>query len=191
MDTIVLVDTIPRENKRGLQIAGAMALASAGSLGKVFISTSKGILIDIPLAMAEGLHSLPRYYDPSPDERCRAQVTGFQSGLVVAGKSFGSGVYEGVTDVFRYTWNGKKEEGSKGVMKGLGKGLVSFGAKVGGAVVGLVAYPGRGVERSVRSFMRGDVRREIMEARMKEGEWMVKNGRAGGMNVKALVAKFG
>lgn len=189
--SVVFAESGAVKNKKGLQIAGAMALASAGSFGKVFVSTSKGILIDIPFAMTEGFQSLPRYYDKDRNGESKPQVTDFQSGVVLAGKSFGGGVYEGFTDIFKYTWQGKKDEGPKGVAKGLGKGLVSFTAKVGGAFVGLVAYPGRGIERSIRGFVGGAVAKDIEDAKKKEGAWIAASGKYGDVDVKAMIARFG
>ena len=187
-ETVVLANNAVKQ--RGLHIAGAMALASAGSLGKVFVSSSKGILIDIPFAMAEGLHSLPRYYDTTTTDKSINQVTDIQSGFKLAGTSFGYGIYEGVTDVFKYTWKGKQEEGAKGVAKGLSKGLMSFTTKVSGAVVGLVAYPGRGIERSVMNFVKGDVRKEIADMKKKEGDWLLAHRKSNGIVSDSLVAGF-
>ena len=44
----------------GARVAGEMAAASGKSLGKFFTSYTKGILVDLPLASAEGFPNMPR-----------------------------------------------------------------------------------------------------------------------------------
>lgn len=66
----------------------------------------------------------------------------------------------------------KKEEGAKGVAKGLSKGLVSLTMKTGAGVVGLVAYPGQGLCKSVRSAVRTDTRMRITRGKRSEREWL-------------------
>ncbi|GME65229.1 putative sterol glucosyltransferase [Neofusicoccum parvum] len=155
--------------------ASAMALASATSLGRVLLTTARGALVDIPLAAAEGMRAVPRFYAPVRDH---GRVTNVRSGFAVAGRTLGHGVCEGVGDVFVETWRGKRAEGAVGVAKGLGKGVVSLGMKTGAGVVGVLAYPGLGVCRSVRGVVRRAVRRGVEGARWVEGEWMAE-GREG------------
>lgn len=77
-----------------------MAAASANSLGKCFIAYSKGALVHTPLAAAEGVRAMPRFYSGVKDH---GHVTDWKSGAVVAGKTFGHGVVEGSTDIFGET----------------------------------------------------------------------------------------
>ena len=76
-----------------------MALASGKSLGKFFSAYTKGMLVDCPLAAAEGFHALPRLWgDEVPDY---GTVTNVQSGFLVAGKSFALGIGHGFRDLAR------------------------------------------------------------------------------------------
>lgn len=160
-----------------------MAAASALSLGKFFLTGTRGILVDIPLAAAEGMRAVPRIYTRVSS---RGHVTDVRSGVAVAGRTLGHGVAEGFGDIFVETWRGKREEGAKGVAKGLGKGVVSLGMKTGAGVVGVLAYPGLGVCRSVRAAVRCGVRRAVESARWVEGEWVL--GRAeGGVDVDGVL----
>lgn len=82
-------DEYKRSRKDGLsssnaQIAGNMALASAKSIGRVNSSLFKGTMIDVPLAVTEGLRATPKLYGESvPDHE---PITDWKSGARVAGK---------------------------------------------------------------------------------------------------------
>ncbi|KAJ7162111.1 hypothetical protein C8R46DRAFT_1103536 [Mycena filopes] len=65
--------------------AGAMTAASGKSLGAVFATTARGVMVDIPLAVTHGMRSLPRLY--GEDVRDYGEVRDWKSGLVVAGKT--------------------------------------------------------------------------------------------------------
>ena len=74
-----------------------MALASSKSLGKFFSSYTKGVLVDMPLATAEGFRSLPRLWGDEVADY--GKVTDWKSGAVVAGKSFALGIGHGFRDL--------------------------------------------------------------------------------------------
>jgi hypothetical protein len=78
----------PRPN-----VAGSMALASSKSLGKFFSSYTKGVLVDMPLATAEGFRSLPRLW--GSEVPSYGSVTDWKSGAVVAGKNVAFGISDG------------------------------------------------------------------------------------------------
>lgn len=68
----------------GAKVAGNMALESAKSVGRVNSSLFKGTMIDVPLAITEGLRATPKLYGESvPDHE---PITGWKSGAKVAGK---------------------------------------------------------------------------------------------------------
>ncbi|KAL1623444.1 hypothetical protein SLS54_004433 [Diplodia seriata] len=110
-----------------------MAAASAASLGKFFLTGARGVLVEIPLAAAEGMRAVPRHYSnntntPTPTLTPYSygqygHVTDIRSGFAVACRTLGHGVAEGVGDIFVETWRGKRERGAAGVAAGLGKGV--------------------------------------------------------------------
>lgn len=59
-------------------------------------------------------------YIYNQEVKARKSIIGRKSGIVVVGKNFGRGMYEGVTDIFMQTYEGKKIEDANGVAKGLG-----------------------------------------------------------------------
>lgn len=115
--------------KTGSQLAGAMAAASAKSFGNVLGHQSKGVLVDVPLAITDGLYAVPKLY--GSEVREREKITNWKTGTAVAGKSFVFGLAEGMADIFVEPYKGGKKEGALGVVKGFGKGSLGFIAKSG------------------------------------------------------------
>ncbi|PVH84848.1 glycosyltransferase family 1 protein [Cadophora sp. DSE1049] len=192
LDTGEILDIldVPSETtvlaEKNAHSAAHIVAASMNSLGKVAVSYSKGIFVDIPLAATEGMRAVPRLYGGEVKEH--EPITGWNSGTSVAGKMFMRGIYEGFTDIFVETYKGKEAEGAVGVAKGLGKGLLSVTMKTGAATVGLVAYPSQGIYRSIRTAVKSKTRKSIEEARIREGEWMLENGEGG--EYSHIVADF-
>lgn len=109
--------------------AGAMAAASAKSLGNVIGRPYKSIFVDVPLAVADGLYAVPKLY--GSEVRERDKITDFKSGTIVAGKSFVCGIADGLADLVIEPYRGGKKEGALGFAKGVGKGSLGFLVKTG------------------------------------------------------------
>jgi hypothetical protein len=155
-----------------------MALASGKSLGKFFSAYTKGMLVDCPLAAAEGFHALPRLWgDEVPDY---GTVTNVQSGFLVAGKSFALGIGHGFRDLARQPAEGMAKEGGWGAFKGVAKGSASLVSKTVAGSVGLVAYPGLGITKSLWAVTHGETGVTVANAKRAEGEWRARrvDGRA-------------
>lgn len=160
------------KEEKSRNTAGAMAVASGKSLGKVFGAYSKGATVDIPLALAEGLRAVPGYW--GEEVRDHDKIKDWESRAIVAGKTFAYGMGEGLTDIFVQPYKGGKQEGVLGVVKGVGKGSVSLLTKTGSAAVGLLAYPGQGIARSIYTAAHSKTRKQVVKAALAEGEWVVK-----------------
>lgn len=78
--------------------------------------------MDLANSLAQGFHNVPKIYQ---DKTVRPQenVTGMKSGLQGAGKDFTHGIYDGVTGVVTQPFQGAREEGAVGFVKGIGKGI--------------------------------------------------------------------
>lgn len=74
------------------------------------------------MGLARGFRNAPRLYN---DDTIRPteKVTSFSSGLKVAGKEFGFGLYDGITGLVTQPMRGAAKEGGVGAMKGIGKGI--------------------------------------------------------------------
>ncbi|KAJ7705318.1 hypothetical protein B0H17DRAFT_1037634 [Mycena rosella] len=158
-------------SRSGVHTAGAMAAASGKSLGRFMTSSFKGMVIDIPLAVTEGLRGVPKLYGEEVKEH--GEVKGWKSGAVVAGKTFASDMSEGMADLFMQPYKGAKEEGAWGMAKGFGKGALGFSAKISSGALGLVAYPGQGIYKSIRAAAHDTTRKEIIRKKHQEGEWLL------------------
>ncbi|RSL67384.1 hypothetical protein CEP51_012667 [Fusarium floridanum] len=168
-------------------LAGRMAGASAKSIGKLGPTALKGMVVDIPLALTEGLKAVPHAY--GGNVRDHGPVTDAKSGMVVAGKTFAWSFIDGLSDVVTEPYNGAKKEGALGAFKGLGKGAMSLMTKSGAGMFGVLAYPSAGISKSLRTAVHSSTRKAIAQALREEGKWMVKNN-GDGVDTSALVNKF-
>ncbi|KAL4973118.1 hypothetical protein BDW66DRAFT_162365 [Aspergillus desertorum] len=160
-------------NPSTLRATSTIATASAKSIGKVLTSYFKGTMVDIPLATAEGLRAVPRLYGEEVKEH--KPVKDWKSGVGVGCTSFSQGMVDGLTGIVMQPYKGAKEEGALGAVKGLAKGAVGGAASVGSAALGLVAYPGQGICKSIHSSVRSKTRKAVIQARHREGEFLARS----------------
>ncbi|KAI0110383.1 UDP-glucose,sterol transferase [Nemania sp. FL0031] len=172
---LVDLDTqaVPEANTDKQHVSGTVA-ASAHSMGTAVARTTCGVLVDIPLAVTEGMRAVPQLWGEKVEEHER--IHDFRSGVSVAGRSFYEGITGAVKGVFLRTYEAKKREGATGVLKGLSQGSVGLVTKTGSAVTGLVTYPAQGISKSIRAKIKSETRRRIIQARWREGEWLIKSG---------------
>jgi hypothetical protein len=154
---------------------GKLAGASGMSIATFAPKAIKGMMVDIPLALTEGLKNVPRAYGDTI--RQHGPVTDFKSGATVAGKTFVWGFADGLSDVVIKPYQGAQREGVKGAAKGLGKGLVNMTTKTGAGMFGLLGYTGAGIAKSLRTAIHTRTGRSIADARHVEGRWLVEQGR--------------
>ncbi|OBT66689.1 hypothetical protein VE03_03955 [Pseudogymnoascus sp. 23342-1-I1] len=153
------------------QVAGNMALASARSVGRVNSSLFKGTMIDVPLALTEGLRATPKLYGEAvPDHD---PITDWKSGAKVAGKEFVGGFGGGLNDFFVKPFEAAKKDGAKGFFVGMGKGSIALPAKLGSSTLGLVAYSGQGIYKSIYASTHGGTGKKIATARREEGAYLL------------------
>ena len=155
------------------RLAGDMALASGKSLGKIVSTYFQGILVDMPLATAEGFHNMPRLW--GSEVRDYGKVTDWKSGGVVAGRSLIEGVSDGFRDMVMEPKRGGQEEGAWGATKGVAKGTASLLSKTISGGLGLIAYPGQGLCKSAYTLFHSATSKKVVEARRVEGQWMLKH----------------
>lgn len=104
--------------------------------------------MDLSLAIAQGFHNAPRLYGDST-VRAPVRISGIQSGLRAAGEEFTFGVYDGVTGLFLQPYNGAKQGGTLGFVKGVGKGFGGFVLKDLAAIIGPIGYTLKGVHKEL------------------------------------------
>jgi hypothetical protein len=163
--------------------ARQIAYATAKSTSRLLLFPLKGLIIDIPLAATEGMRALPLLYnDHSYSDR--RPITDWKSGSQVGLQSFREGVQQGATDIFKQTFARKKKEGAKGVVKGLGIGVVGLVAKTSAGTVGLLSYPVQGIYRSLHAATHTTRSELVDRTRVEEGVWSLeKDGRSNQVEV--------
>ncbi|KAJ7864969.1 hypothetical protein B0H14DRAFT_2574106 [Mycena olivaceomarginata] len=157
--------------RSGIATAGAMTAASGKSLGRVLTSWSRGMFVDIPLAVTEGLRGVPKLY--GEEIKDYGEVKDWKSGALVAGKTFVHAFPEGLADLVVQPYRGAKEGGVLGLVKGVGKGTVDAFVKTGAATAGLVTYSAHGISQSIRATVHEKTGRGIAKARHDEGRWLL------------------
>ncbi|CAG8102889.1 unnamed protein product [Penicillium olsonii] len=170
--------------RNGARLAGRMAGASAKSLAKFVPTALKGMTVDIPLAMTEGMRNVPRLYGEKPQHD--GSVTDAKSGFVLGGKGFALGMVEAVGDLVVKPYEGIREDGARGAVTGIGKGVANMTTKAGCAMFGVVVYPGVGIAKSLKSAVYSGTKKKIASARHAEGQWLL----ADYVEVDSLIVRF-
>ncbi|CAI6097607.1 unnamed protein product [Clonostachys chloroleuca] len=158
---------------------------AAGGVGGVLKHFYKGMLADLPLAVAEGMRVAPRLYGGEVYEP--GQVTDWKSGGIVAGKNFSHGIVEGIGGLVMEPVRGAKEGGAAGAAKGAGVGLLNLGTKMSSGLVGLVAFSSQGLIKSMHSVAHRSTGEAIKAARKEEVLDMTASGRS--EDVKQVVLR--
>ncbi|KAJ5098378.1 hypothetical protein N7532_005379 [Penicillium argentinense] len=182
------VDSSATTKPSRLRNTGVAMGGSAKSLGKAVGVWYKGMLIDMPLAAAEGLRAVPRLY--GDEVKDHGIVTDWKSGATFAGKNFVHGISDGFSDIFNQPYNGGQEEGAKGVMKGIAKGTLGVTTKVSSAALGLVAYPAHGIMKSLYVATHSKTRKRVLQARVREAKYLAEHSPKAQGNRQAIIRNF-
>ncbi|KAG9243489.1 hypothetical protein BJ878DRAFT_510508 [Calycina marina] len=102
--------------------------------------------LDLSVAIAQGFHNAPRLYGDTT-VRKPTRITGIKSGLKAARQEFAYGVYDGVTGLVLQPYNGARDNGAVGFIKGVGMGLTGFILKDVAAIFGPFAYTAKGLQK--------------------------------------------
>ncbi|KAK8162402.1 hypothetical protein IWX90DRAFT_435371 [Phyllosticta citrichinensis] len=142
------------------------AVQTGRSVGKIAEAGMK-VPMEVMMGLSKGFHNIPRLYGDQP--RKVEKVTGFSSGLKVAGREFGQGLYEGFTGILTEPYKGAKEDGVGGFVKGIGKGMVGIAMKPQAAAFALPAYTMKGIYMEARKHSGSSVQNYIIAARIAQG----------------------
>lgn len=74
------------------------------------------------MSLAKGFRNAPKLYN---DDTVRKQekITGLGSGVMLAGKEFGLGLFDGITGLATQPYKGAQKDGVSGLIKGFAKGI--------------------------------------------------------------------
>ncbi|KAK5630640.1 hypothetical protein RRF57_006355 [Xylaria bambusicola] len=120
------------------------------------------------MGLARGFRNAPKLYN---DDTIRPaeKVTSFSSGLKVASKEFGLGMYDGITGLVTQPLKGAEKEGGAGFIKGFGKGIGGLVLKSGAAIWGIPAYTMAGVHAEIRTWFAQSAQKYIVASRISQG----------------------
>lgn len=115
--------------RRAVSAAATMeaAVGTTKNVGRI-VSTGVKSPMNFCLGLAKGFRNIPRLYN---DDTVRSieKVTDFNSGVRVAGKEFGFGLYDGISGLVTQPMRGAQKDGAVGLIKGFGKGIGGLIAK--------------------------------------------------------------
>ncbi|KAF5671692.1 glycosyltransferase family 1 [Fusarium heterosporum] len=192
---------------------------SAGKgVSKMATSVLKGSLVDVPLALTEGLHNLPELYGDKV--RKHNKITDWKSGTAEAGKNFAYNFLDASWCLFKQPAVGAVKGGPVGLVTGLGKAGFGLIAKPGSgkfkfskvlcrvfredswesllmrlvltrlAMFGLLAYPALGIYKSiVGSLSKTD--KKVLEARLAHDEYFAKVDPISEQEIASVLNSFG
>ncbi|KAI9874462.1 MAG: hypothetical protein M1830_009725 [Pleopsidium flavum] len=168
------------QHRRSLSGSGQISLEAAVGAGKGvgrIVGAGMKSPMDFTLALARGFHNAPKLYGDK-SVRQQEKITGIQSGLKVAGKEFGFGLYDGISGLVTQPFEGAKKEGVAGLIKGFGKGIGGVVLKPQAAFWGVPGYAFKGVYKEIQKHMGSSVQNYIIAARTAQGyeEWKSSTG---------------
>ncbi|KAJ4357091.1 hypothetical protein N0V85_009516, partial [Neurospora sp. IMI 360204] len=119
-----------------------------------FVDTGMKMPMNVCLGFARGFRNAPRLYN---DDTVRPQekVTDFASGLRVATKEFGFGLFDGISGLVTQPMRGAEKEGAMGLLKGFAKGIGGVALKPAAGFWSIPAYAMQGLNAEVRNLLRG------------------------------------
>ncbi|KAH7142697.1 hypothetical protein B0J13DRAFT_636314 [Dactylonectria estremocensis] len=138
------------------------------AVGRI-VSTGIKSPMNFTLGAAKGFRNVPRLYH---DDLIRPveKVTSLGTGIKVAGKGLGYGVFDGITGLVIQPWKGAEKEGAQGLVKGIGKGIGGFLMKPAAGICGFPAYAMQGVNAEFTNFFTRDILKHIVSSRAIQGQ---------------------
>ena len=144
------------------------AIGAGKGVGRI-VTTGMKTPMNFCLGLAKGFRNAPRLYN---DDTIRPteKVTSFGSGLRVAGKEFGLGMYDGISGLVTHPLRGASKEGGIGFIKGFGKGIGGLVLKPAAGVWSIPAYTMQGVQAEVRNRFSRSSLNYIITSRVLQGQ---------------------
>ena len=158
-----------KHDKEALKAFNLETAIGAGRGVQRIVETGLRTPMNVTMGLARGFRNAPRLYNDDTVRR-EEKVTDFASGLRIAGKEFGLGMFDGISGLVTQPLRGAEKEGAAGLMKGFGKGVGGLVLKGGAAVWSLPAYAMKGIDAEIRNrFSRSSIN-YIITSRVLEGE---------------------
>ncbi|TRX94196.1 hypothetical protein FHL15_004964 [Xylaria flabelliformis] len=144
-----------------------MVLDSSKSINNIIVTGVKSPM-NFCLGLARGFRNAPNLYNDDT-VRPTEKVTSLTSGLKVAGKEFGYGLFDGITGLVTQPLKGAEKEGGAGLIKGFGKGIGGLIFKPAAGFWGIPAYAMAGVHAEIRTLFAQSAHKYIVASRISQG----------------------
>ncbi|KAM0242358.1 hypothetical protein ACHAPO_000775 [Fusarium lateritium] len=156
------------------------AVGTGRGVGRV-VTTGARTPMNFCLGLARGFRNMPKLYN---DETIRPvdKVTGVGSGIMVAGKEFGYGLFDGITGLVTQPLKGAEKEGMQGLIKGFGKGIGGVVAKPAAGFWSIPAYTMQGVDAEITRYFSKSVLNYIVSSRAVQGQHEMQETTPGEIN---------
>lgn len=116
---------------------------------------------------ANGFHNFPSYGFAGIEVRRRDHITGFGSGCKAAGKEVVYGVYDAFSGIVVLPYKATRDEGAKGLPKGIWRAGKGFFSNLGAAFFGIPGYTLKGLEKELSKRHLTKLKAEIILIRMR------------------------
>ena len=143
-------------------------MVGAGHSAGRIVSVGLKSPMDFTLSLARGFHNVPKLYGDNT-VRQTEKITDLQSGLKVAGKEFGFGLYDGISGLITQPVDGARKDGIAGFLKGFGKGIAGVVIKPQGAIWALQGYTFKGIYKEIQKHFGATTENYIIAARTSQG----------------------
>ncbi|KAF4991311.1 hypothetical protein FDECE_14081 [Fusarium decemcellulare] len=119
--------------------------------------------------VANGFHNVPSHGFAGVEVRRRDEITGLGSGIRTAGKEFCYGVWDAFSGIVQKPYEDTKNQGVKGLGRGILRGGLGILSNLGSALFGLPGYTLKGLEKELAKHHLTKLKAEIMLIRLRQG----------------------
>ncbi|CAK7200948.1 hypothetical protein SEUCBS139899_003648 [Sporothrix eucalyptigena] len=155
------------------------ALQAGQSVARI-VSTGLQSPLHFCMGVARGFHNAPLLYND--EVRVVPTVNNFSGGVKAAAKTFGQGLFDGVTGLVTQPLKGAETGGGKGLVAGFAKGIGGVVLKPAAGAWAVPAYTMQGVQAEVDRLMKKgcsdpekmDAKRVAARIKQSEAEWETK-----------------
>ncbi|KAK8035092.1 Sterol 3-beta-glucosyltransferase UGT80B1 [Apiospora rasikravindrae] len=120
------------------------------------------------LGLARGFRNAPKLYNDDT-VRPTEKVTDLSSGIKVASKEFGLGLFDGISGLVTQPLRGAEKEGAAGLVKGFAKGIGGLLLKPAAGAWAIPAYTMAGLHAEIRSKFAQSAYNYIVASRISQG----------------------
>ncbi|RDA95504.1 hypothetical protein CP533_5459 [Ophiocordyceps camponoti-saundersi (nom. inval.)] len=176
-DTPQASSSQPRQGTGPQGVSVETAVDAGRGVGRV-VSTGVKSPMNFCLGLAKGFRNVPRLYN---DDTVRPieKVTDLSSGIRVASKELGMGLFDGISGLVTQPMRGAEREGASGLIKGFGKGIGGLITKPAAGFWGVPGYTMQGVHAEVSKLFSKSVQNYIMTSRVLQGQRAAMQATAG------------